>query len=131
MKNQPIKALLFTTFLSLALTACTSTRSTEQHVHTYDSGKVLFSDIFTTNIEKGIKVTGNVRKKTPSGKRITIPGHIHIVHENKDGKALETVNARTHRNYSNSRVWHFDGMLKTLPTEGSTIVVKYHNRHPE
>jgi len=131
MKLLTVKTSLLTISLVLALIACTPTLKVRMPIHITDSGKVLFSNIITNKVASGTRVSGNVRKRFQAGKHISIPGHIHIVHKDNNGKELETITARTHRKYGNSEVWHFDGVLDTkeaLPI-GSTIVVKYHNHH--
>lgn len=129
MKPYTIKSTLFTTLVVLSLTACTPTTVVNQPIHILNSGNVLFTNIITEKVKNGLKVSGNVRKKSQSGKRVRIPGHIHIISKDKDGKILETIQARTHRKFGNSKTWHFDGVLKTLSTRDGEIAVKYHGRH--
>jgi len=121
MKNKIIKS----TFLSLLLllTACATTL---QPIHTLNSKGVLFSNVMSNKTAQGIVINGYVQKSASSSKQIRIAGHIHIILKSKENKVLETVKARTHRKYGNSKLWHFDGILKTLPPEGSKITVKYH-----
>lgn len=125
MKNQ-LKTVIFLPLLLLLLTACTPMQTTKIPIHTNSSKDVVFSDIRSSKSAKGIIVNGNVRKKISASKRARIPGHIHIILTSRDGEELETIKARTHRKYGNSKHWHFDGILKTLPPEGSVIVVKHH-----
>jgi hypothetical protein len=129
MKKSILGYVFINSLLVLLLTACTPFSTAKPAIHVNDSGQVVFSDINTHKVAKGIQIRGNVLKKTSSGKRITIPGHIHIVLIGKNGKELEIIKARTHRKYGNSRLWHFDGVLKTLAPVGSRIIVKYHNKH--
>ncbi len=104
-------------------------------IQTFDSGKVLFSNILLNNkYQTGIKVTGNVRQKTPSSRRVKIPGHIHVQLLSRQNRVLRTIRANTHRKYANSSVWHFDAVLKTNTIDANDladarVVVKYHNRH--
>lgn len=123
---------LFIAFLTLFITACTSlVHEAKQPVYAPKSGYVVFSRVITNKVKKGTLVSGNIRTKSTSGKRISIPGHIHITLTGQDGKILETIKARTHRKYGNSAIWHFDGLIKTLPLKGSLITVKYHGRQLE
>ena len=111
------------------LSACTPFSTVKPTIQLDDSGQVVFSDIHTRKIAKGLHISGDVVKKVTSGKRITIPGHIHLVLLGKDGTELEIIKARTHRKYGNSRLWHFDGVLKMRAPAGSRVIVKYHGRH--
>lgn len=131
MKNQTIKSGLVAGLLALLLTACTPTGLHQFPVHTLNAGKVTFSNIKADKHAQGMMVTGNVKRRSQAGKRVPIPGHIHIILKSINGNELETIKARTHRKYGNSKLWHFDGLLKMVPPEGSAIVVMYHNRHPE
>jgi len=124
MKLQIIKSLLFAIFLALSLIACTSTGITKQPVNIVNSKKIVFSNIITQKITTGFKVSGNIRLKAISGRRTRLPGHIHVLLKNDEGKILETIKASTHRKYR--KIWHFDGVLKTFPSIGNIVVVKYH-----
>ncbi len=127
MKNKIIKSKLPLLFI-LLLTACapTQTTQTQQHIHAPNSKGVLFSNVISSKSAKGTTISGNVKKGASANKQIKISGHIHIILLSKDNKELETVKARTHRKYGNSKLWHFDGILKTPPPIGSIITVKYH-----
>ncbi len=131
--EKPVTSPFFNHFLFVGLlallSACTSFSTVKPTIQLDDAGQVVFSDIHARNVANGIQIRGNVLKKVSSGKRITIPGHIHIALLGKDGKTLEIIQARTHQTYGNSKRWHFDGVLKTQAPVGSRVVVKYHGRH--
>jgi hypothetical protein len=115
--------------LSISLMACTTTPVQKTAVKTQNAGVVSFSNISINKTTHAIIIRGNVKKRAQAGKRITIPGHIHITLKASNGTELETIQARTHRKFKNSKAWHFDGKLKRLPTADSEIVVKFHNHH--
>jgi thioester reductase-like protein len=119
-------SVFFSIFLSVALSACTPVKSIKQPVYALDSKQVIFDEINMSKTADGIKVSGQVRKKSLSSRRIKIAGHIHILLKNSAGEVLETVNARTHRLYARGVVWHFDGVLKQGLPVGSVVVIKYH-----
>jgi hypothetical protein len=125
MKNKIIK-LTFLSLFVLSLSACAPIQTTQQPVHTLSSKGVLFSNVISSKSAKGTIINGNVRKSASASKKIRIAGHIHIILKSKENKVLETIKARTHRKYANSRLWHFDGVLKTSLPVGSVIIVKYH-----
>jgi hypothetical protein len=125
MKNKIIKSTFLSLFV-LSLSACAPIQTTQQAIHTLGSKGVLFSNVTSSKSTKGIIINGNIRKSASASKQIKIAGHIHIILKSKENKVLETINARTHRKYANSRLWHFDAVLKTLPPVGSMIMVQYH-----
>ncbi len=133
MKRSTRKMTLISVFsslcLSVTLTACTPAKSIKQSVYVQPSKQVSFGKISTNKIANGIKVSGQVRKKSLASRRIKIAGHIHVLSKSATGEVLETVTARTHRLYKRGTTWHFDGVLtKGLPV-GSVVVVKYHGRY--
>lgn len=135
--SQTKKILFLATFAMVALSACSKgsstslkTQNSQTAIQTIDSGKVSFSDINVSESASGtkIKVSGIVTPRPISSKNIKIPGHIHIVLNSADNQVLESITARTHRTYANSRIWHFDGLIDA-PSENSHVVVKYHSSH--
>ena len=127
-RKMTVTSVFFSVGFSVALAACTPVKAVKQPVYVLPSKQVLFGEITTIKTAEGIKVSGQVRKKSLSSRRIKIAGHIHILLKNKAGDVLETVKARTHRLYARGRVWHFDGVLKKGLPVGSVVVVKYHGR---
>lgn len=134
--KQMYKSLFISTFLVVLLSACTSggdvvpvNQFSKPTVQTIDSGKVSFSNIDVRKTAEGIKVSGNVKRRSPSIRRVSIHGHIHIILNSPTKEPIEILKANTHRKYGNSKYWHFDGVLKTPLPENSSIVVKYHASH--
>ena len=124
-----VMSLFSSLCLSLLLTACTPSKIIKQPVYALDSKQVVFSEINAYKTKKGLKISGQVRKRALSSRHINIAGHIHVSLKNAAGEVLETVQARTHRLYARGTIWHFDGVLtKALPV-GSVVVVEYHGRH--
>jgi len=127
--KMPLISVFSSLYVSVTLAACTPVKSIKQSVYVQPSKQVIFGKITTSKTAKGIKVSGQVRKKSLASRRIKIAGHIHVLLKSATGEVLETVKARTHRQYARGRVWHFDGVLRKGLPVGSVVVVKYHGRH--
>lgn len=128
-RKMTVISIFCSLYFSVMLTACTPVKSVKQPVYALNSKQVIFDKIKASKTTSGIKISGQVRKKSLLSKRIKIAGHIHILLKSTTGEVLETVQARTHRQYARGKIWHFDGILKAVPTEGNVVVVEYHERH--
>ena len=96
-------------------------------VHSVDSGRAALSSTSVIKRKNGYSVTGDVRIKTMQRHILRLPGNITIELKNAKGEVLESIKARYHRKYGASKASHFDGMLKTTPPAGSTIVVTHNS----
>ncbi len=126
MKSLSVRLSLLSLLLMPLIVACSPTHVSPSNLSIQDAGLVLFSKITIRTTAKGLKVSGAVRKRSPGNKLVKIPGHIHIILTDTNGKTIRSMKARTHRQYGNSKQWHFDGTLQGVQTTSSTILVKYH-----
>jgi hypothetical protein len=96
-------------------------------IYSINSKAANLSNISIIKRKNGYAISGNVHINIMQRRVLKIPGSVSIELKNSKGKILETSNARLHRKYGKSKTAHFDGVLKTTPPTGSTIIITHHN----
>ncbi len=99
-------------------------------VHVSPPASVSIHDVVVKPHRKGLKVMGYVRSRATFIRHKSLAGDVYIYLKLEQRGVLRKTKATKHRQYGQSALWHFDGILDTRfltqdEIENSLILVSF------